>query len=101
MKHAKARAHTHRSLHAPPPGWGTRKLGLGEGVVSVAASEYLVHTISVQCLLLDHTTLDCVVRSTDMRRTPPKLHRMFGDDVSPPRWRQNLPVFRLVIVAIK
>ena len=37
----------------------------------MAASEYLVHTISVQCLLLDHTTLDCVVRSTAMRRTPP------------------------------
>ena len=34
-------------------------------------SEYLVHTISVQCLLLDRTTLDCVVRSTAMRRTPP------------------------------
>ena len=70
-----------------------------------AESEYLVHTISVQCLLLDGTTLDSVVRSTAMRRTPLKLHRMFGDDVSPLRCRQNyldkLPVFRLVIVAIK
>ena len=36
-----------------------------------AESEYLVHTISVQCLLLDGTTLDSVVRSTAMRRTPP------------------------------
>ena len=81
----------------------------------IAESEYLVHTISVQCLLLDGTTLDSVVRSTAMRRTPPnaserfrtspKLHRMFGDDVSPLRCRQNyldkLPIFHLVIVAIK
>ena len=37
----------------------------------IAESEYLVHTISVQCLLLDGTTLDSVVRSTAMRRTPP------------------------------
>ena len=27
-----------------------------------AESEYLVHTIYVQCLLLNRTTLDCVVR---------------------------------------
>ena len=57
----------------------------------------LVHTISVQCLLLHRTTA--------MRRTPLKLHRTFGDDVSPLRCRQNyldkLPVFRLVIVAIQ
>ena len=39
--------------------------------ISWAESEYLVHTISVQCLLLDGTTLDSVVRSTAMRRTPP------------------------------
>ena len=34
-----------------------------------AASEYLVHTISVQCLLLDHTTLDYVVRCVERLRT--------------------------------
>ena len=33
--------------------------------------KYLLHTISVQSLLLDRTTLDCLVRSTAMRRTPP------------------------------